>query len=406
MKKALVGSTALVAAGLLSGGAFAQAAVSPINIEVHGNFRVQAGYVNQDDGPGEPGVNRRNFGFGQDSQIQFRGQTKLDNGITVGVQIELEGESGFSALSSAPGTAGTGEVDIVDEAYMWIENSAVWGRIELGNRDAAGNKMFIRQPFVLASRVVGVPTMQAVATPPAAAAATGIGQLAGTPLLTPASQDSNKITYYTPRFLNNALQLGISYTPDNTENNGRFGVGFAKTDASAGAGQQGDILNLGFNYTTKFGAADVRLAGSYDKGNQESTDADTTDRNQWAIGGQISYMGWTVGGAYMKDDAFFNNSTIPGESDDIHWVVGVTYATGPWLMGVEYYHRKVESLTAAGVRNGDDEVTEWGISVRRSMGGGFTIGGGIRFYDWEDNVNAAANENSATEILLETTLTF
>jgi hypothetical protein len=87
-------------------------------------------------------------------------------------------------------------------------------------------------------------------------------------------------------------------------------------------------------------------------------------------------------------------------------VVGVTYQTGPWLMGVEYYHRTVESLSATGVRNGDDEVTEWGISVRRSMGGGFTIGGGIRFYDWEDNLNARANENSATEILLETTLTF
>ncbi|MSO66155.1 MAG: porin [Alphaproteobacteria bacterium] len=411
MKKALIGSTALVAAGLLgSGGAFA---ADPIKLGVFGNFRVQAGYVTQSDSSGEVGFNHRNFGFGQDSQIQFRGSTKLDNGITVGVQIELEGEAGITRSSqtvTSPigttgtipggGLEGTGETDVVDEAYMWIENTAVWGRIELGNRDPAGNKMAVRQPFVLGTSILGAETMQAVSTPP--------GQqvgFAGSGLIAPGTQDANKITYYTPRFFN-GLQLGVSYTPDVTENNGRFGVGYARTDRSAAGGVQGDVISVGFNYTNKVGVANLQLSGSYDKGSQESTDTDTEDQRDWSLGVNISYQAWTFGGIYEKLRNSPNTTTITNKSDNIQWAVGVSYSWGAWLAGIEYYNGKAEVLTSAGVANGDDKLTEWGVSIRRTLGPGVTLGGGIRFYDWEDNANAAANENQATAIIVETALTF
>ena len=66
MKKVLLGSTALIAAGLLAGPVMAQSAApgkqpQPLRLGLGGYFQAYGVYVNQPDSPGEYGVDRRQF---------------------------------------------------------------------------------------------------------------------------------------------------------------------------------------------------------------------------------------------------------------------------------------------------------------------------------------------------------
>ena len=128
MKKVLYGTTALVAVGALA--APAQAA-DPIQIGVSGYWY---GYVGlevdgQDDNIGEPGANKRSHALWHESEVKFSGETTLDNGITVGVDIQLEGET-------------TG--DQIDENYIYIEGN--FGRVELGEIDGASFRTSVFLP--------------------------------------------------------------------------------------------------------------------------------------------------------------------------------------------------------------------------------------------------------------------
>jgi outer membrane protein OmpU len=397
MKNALIGTTALVAAGLISGGAIA---ADPIKLGLSGNFRAVLGYANQDDGVGQAGRDRRDFGIGHDSKINFSGKTTLDNGIEVGVHIELEPESDARGnTNNANGNRDTlGEVDVIDEAYIYLENQKTWGRVEMGDRDGASNKMANIGPTVLGTSIVGVATIQAV-SPPAAGSA-------GNPLLTAGSRgtlagDSTKITYYSPRFA--GFQLGASYTPDRVENQGRFGIGIAAVDTVAAApGAQGDIMDISANYVMTFGKVGVRASAGYTKGDQESTAVGTFDEDELIIGGQVSYGAFAFGGAWLKGDVNVNTGGAANRKEDetILRLAG-SYSIGPWLAGIEYANKSVDQTAG-----GEDEVTIWGLAARRTLGPGVTLGAGIRRWDWEDNAGVAANENEATEVLVETSFTF
>jgi len=87
MKKVLIGTSALIAVGLLT--AQGASAADRISLGVSGNYRVLGGFVNQDDGTGQSANGSRNHGIGTDGKINFSGSTTLDNGIEVGVRVEL-----------------------------------------------------------------------------------------------------------------------------------------------------------------------------------------------------------------------------------------------------------------------------------------------------------------------------
>jgi hypothetical protein len=114
MKKALYGSTALAAAGLLAGAA---QAADKIKLGVGGYFQAFGVYSDQDDGVGEPAANLRDHHIAREGEIYFRGSTALDNGIEVGVLVQLE------ASTCA---------DQIDQSYIWFEGasaSSAWAII-------------------------------------------------------------------------------------------------------------------------------------------------------------------------------------------------------------------------------------------------------------------------------------
>ncbi len=112
-KQLLLGSTALIV-GALAAPDFA-VAEEKLTLDVRGykNEYFGLGSIENDSNPGEDLTSHFS-----DGEIHFKGSTKLDNGLTVGVQIELEaGESG----------------DQIDEAYTWIRGD--FGKVVIGSEN-------------------------------------------------------------------------------------------------------------------------------------------------------------------------------------------------------------------------------------------------------------------------------
>ena len=125
MKKLLLGSTALVAGGLMAAPAMA---ADPIKIGVGGyyQFFVNAGQIegsyalNQSSTSAGNGVSYKGLSFYQEGEIHFTGQSKLDNGTTVGLTVELEGwNSGISTTATA------GSVRQIDRKSTRLNSSHV-----------------------------------------------------------------------------------------------------------------------------------------------------------------------------------------------------------------------------------------------------------------------------------------
>ena len=109
MKKILFASSALVAVAVAGS---AQAS-EKIQLQVGGYMEQWIGMSDADN----TASGGRYNAFQSDTEVHFKGNTTLDNGIEVGAVIELEGE-----------TSG----DQVDEQYLYINGG--FGRIEMGQK--------------------------------------------------------------------------------------------------------------------------------------------------------------------------------------------------------------------------------------------------------------------------------
>src|SRR5690606_5057893 len=120
MKKVLLGTSALVAAGMMA--STPVLAAEKISVRVGGYMEQWFGYTSVDD---RAGRDLDGFNHISDSEIFFVGSTTLDNGIEFGVNVQLEANS----------NAG----DQIDESYLYAQGS--FGEINLGDENSAMYKM-------------------------------------------------------------------------------------------------------------------------------------------------------------------------------------------------------------------------------------------------------------------------
>ena len=396
MNKILMGTTALVAAGILAGSA---AAADKVKLGVGGYFHAQLIFASQDDGTGvdltsgtvddEPGANRRTHKVAREGEIHFSGSTTLDSGIQVGAQVQLEAE-----------TCG----DQIDESFIWFSGS--FGRFVIGSENSAAYLMMIRPGGTLFGLGFGDPTFRHFNIGNGVAGA-GTNGAAGLGLVSFTS-DSEKLTYFTPRL--SGLQLGVFYTPDNCEENGggiaACGGTYAGFQSDHGSGQQSEVVEIGANYTRKVGSLDVGLSGGWAAANAEATAAgataaNTEDRDAWSIGGRLGVSGVGVSATYVHDDM---GSSV-NNSDYTYFGLGASYALGPWTMGLEY--GKFERGT--GLVAGNDGLSAIELGAKYAFGPGITMGAGVQFIDLDDSrpTNTGQNqENDATVFILATSIGF
>ena len=262
MKKLLLGSTALVVGGLMAAPAMA---ADPIKMGVGGyyTFYGAAGNIDPTYAMNGSVTNYKGFGFLQEGEIHFIGQTKLDNGTSVGLTVELEAWNPSSAVANAQ----------IDEAFLFAFGD--WGRVEVGSRDAATYRMYYGSP----SAFIGWGAIQHNhnwANLSAQANNKAYTRMTAT-TNTPTWQDVNRINYFTPRFA--GLQIGVGYAPK-LNVHGANGAGLASGPGN-GAGICGynnatnvaacptadyawqDLFDVGANYLNKFGDFTVALYGAF-----------------------------------------------------------------------------------------------------------------------------------------------
>jgi hypothetical protein len=379
MKKILLGSTAL-AATLVSGAAMAE---EPIKLSLGGYFRAYGIYQNND----VPDL--RSTYLSQQGRIAISGSTTLDNGITVGVYTQLRaGESGNQ--NNAAGT--------VRRAYGFFEGS--FGRLEFGSADGAALAMGYASPDPAPAAGVNSPNFYPNAPSrvfggTASGTATNFaGALGSTPTTYQNWDGQNtKLTYFTPRVA--GFQFGVSYTPSSCQTGPSAGsrcsgLGNAETDNDVG--DQSEVWQLGLNYTNTFGGVDVAVSGTYLTATLEAQDLTTgpgtgfdrfKDRESYSFGANLGYMGFTLGGAYLHDNAGVENVDVDA------WDVGLKYVTGPWSAGVQYIESTRSNpygSIAVGGFGGEDSVKAFMIGAGYALGPGINLGIGYQSWSWDSTI--------------------
>ncbi len=357
-----MGTTALVAAGIAAPGI---QAAEKIRLTLGGYFDAFIVAGSQDEGAGQSAAGFRGHGIGRESEIFFRGKTRLDNGIEFGVNVQLEGET---------------SADQIDESYIWSEGR--FGRIELGSEDPVTDSMHVGAPNPIGSAAINSPDNLHIQTGGNAAASPAtIANISG---------DSDKLSYFTPRFA--GFQLGASYTPDNTEEAG------GALRAANTAGQQSEIVEVAINYEGSFGDVGLALSGGYAAADLEVAAAGAKNQRQWSVGGALTFGGFELGAAWRQDDL----GTTGSNTDREDLAVGISYGTGAWTIGAQYAIGEVE----AGAAGGKDTSEGLELGATYSVGPGIDLTGGVQFWKLDDNLNAPGSENDATIFIIGTNISF
>ncbi|MBV8393190.1 MAG: porin [Alphaproteobacteria bacterium] len=351
MKKLLLGSTALAVGGLIAAPAMA---ADPIKIGVGGyySFFAIAGQVEGVYALNGTSIQYKGLNFYQEGEIHFIGQSKLDNGTTVGVRVELEGWDPSATTANAQ----------IDEAFLFAFGD--WGRIEFGALDMAAYKMWYGAPSALINFGFGNPNSgiswmngAATANNMAAIHLVNGGQIAGQ------IQDGERINYYTPRFA--GFQLGLGYAPKLQVAGTNFPASNALAPGNPNAAVCGypnptasttcptndyawqDEFDVGLNYLNKFGDVAVAaffgfMMANYVPGTQPFagganiiTGANLGPWRQLSAGLQLSYAGFTLGGAFLWDNNGMGANYFTGVDNDVRlYEVSLMYETGPWQVSI------------------------------------------------------------------------
>jgi len=403
MKKLLMASTALAAVALAPGEGWAQAAPPagpPIKLGLGGYFQFYGVAGSQSDSAGAVGTNKHDFDVKREAEIWFLGQAKLDNGLMIGVDVQLEAES-----------CG----DQIDESYIWFQGG--WGRVILGSENAAGYLLSVGAPTVdanfdgqdpnyrLFSGVLGE-GRGALGT--AAGAGTNIFSIKGIDAsVVDITGDSEKITYLSPRIA--GFRGGISYTPDNTEDGtiaGQKGGSFAGIAPNNNIGQFSNVIGAGVNFEGALGPTSLLAGVSYEKGFREQDAAIggvrlfKDSREAYSVGFDVGFFGFHLGALYYRDDNGLRNA-----GDQTSWALGLTWTAGPLTVGGNYYDGQRDARSLAGGEIPDERLRRILLGGRYVLGPGVDIRSSVQYYQY-DAPSAADLNNNAWFFVLGTNFTF
>ncbi len=358
MKKILFGTTALLAAG-----AFASAAQAsdPIKLQLGGYMEYWVAGASQDSAFSTP-VN--SFDIQGESEVWFVGKTTLDNGMVIGVQVELEAGSNNNGATTN---------DIIDESYLWVEGK--YGKAIVGSENDAAYLMAVSAPN--ASDMGGAfVTSEADTIMYLPVPVSALDAIPNT------LSDENKFTYFTPKFY--GFQAGASYIPSNAASGDDDNT---TTETIRKNRNFDEAWAFGLSYAGEFSGVGVKASGHYV----------TIDMNTTAGGGEVqefggglslSYQGFTVGGA-VKRKVAGTDTADQAATDGFAWNAGVMYAEGPYKVSLNYATSDVRGAATVG----NDEVDVWRLGGAYALGPGVNVFAELAYSDAQDETGLAANGN-------------
>ncbi|MEM0988919.1 MAG: porin [Pseudomonadota bacterium] len=352
MKKVLLGTSAIALAGAFA----APASAAEWDVRVGGYMEQHVVYGSSDS---PTGTDFDGVDVQSDTEIFFLPSITLDNGIKIGANIQLEGNTGG---------------DQIDESYLFIRGS--FGEVNLGSENSAGYKMGYSAPDV---SFYGLNSGSTTAIIPSN---TGAGffraTLGSTFLENAANNDAQRITYYSPRFA--GFQVGVSYARDAGQDNS------ARADCDA-AGTTCDYFDIGANYVNSFGGFDVAVSGRY--GIATTAGPGATDPEVFGFGLNLGFGGFTIGGSWGEQNGTAAN-------DGTAYDVGVSYETGPWGVSFTYFRGENHdntnplALNAAGTASANDETfDQFMLAVDYKLAKGVRLGAYGGYLDFDEEFGTA-----------------
>ncbi len=351
MKKILLGTTALVTAGILAGPALAS---DPLKVTVSGNVVTGFYFIDSDNVDGVSFQDTKVAVVARNIDIKAEGT--LDNGLVAGVDAKLQLDNDWN------GTGGS--FASFRQLFGYLEGG--FGKFEIGGTDGAAYKMHYTSPWFVPGNGVDSPNIQN-----GVSSANVFGTLYAAPISSTFSlmaTDSNKVSYFTPRLA--GFQLGVSYTPDAShhgpQENGT--VVLPKDSNGNSFNNINRVFEVALNYAGTLAGVDVGVDGFYTTGDSTAPGADP---EEYGAGLNLGYAGFTLGGAYYKssDMAGTRLSFAVADASRKTWTAGLKYATGPWTVGVAYLDSKDSNDSFSFFD--DRKTSTW------QVGGGYNIGSGV-----------------------------
>jgi outer membrane protein OmpU len=362
MRKLLLGTSALVAAAGLTTAASAQTS-EPIKMRISGYYGAAMGFLAQkNNAPGQAGFGHRDHAFKQDTEVHFLGETKLDNGLIVGVHFEFEGTDQPATVGTATATAAGGAAtvvagDQVDETWMYFKGS--WGELRFGDEDDVRKLKAYVAPVADPSNTFGVnsPLLAFTNSP-----------LGTNTTTTNVENDQTKIIYFTPTIF--GFSFAASYAPDSQSHavragaggngGGQLGAGGGTSSIpngstpllgnGAGTNDNSYAWSVAGNYDGKFGDFTLGIGVGYTEGTPERAGSvsgaggvlGTADQvRAGRAGGVIGFGPFKIGGSYEKVKGIVGNANATTQCvgtaftcEHSIWDAGATYTIGPFSVGL------------------------------------------------------------------------
>ena len=322
MKKLLLGTTALVAAGAFAVAAQADEMMAePVSVGVGGYTTGAFGIAS--DSSGAQRGQEINYVY----EIGVSGSTTLDNGITVSVSGQLGRSSGAdtTACEELPCGGGTD----FDEVHTTLSGS--FGSLRIGRTESAAFNSTVAAPGAGIGGMLGVNYSWFSTAAPAVNTYSGIGV-----------EDALKIVYTSPNF--NGLSIGMSYAPEDADSAfpGRSTEGL------------GEHTAVGINYSTDF------MEGgslSFGIGYEMAAASAGADPEAMRFGVNVSVDQLSFGGSMLDDE----NTATAGNAYDI----GASWSEGATEIGIQYGADDTGSTAKAA------------LHVTYTLGPGVLVGGQV-----------------------------
>ena len=284
MKKVLLGTTALIAAGAFAGAAQADEMMGPVKVGVGGYYRAAIGFFDQDGA-----MNDRGHTIQQNIEINVAGETTLDNGMTAGVNVWLDGNVGFQ--------------DDTSETRLYL--SGGFGQFTIGQFESAAQLGTVWAPGGNAN--FGVKSQ--FFSPGGGASWQGIiGN----------NEDDVTLMYSSPVF--NDISFSASYAPEDTK------TSYAERGTND-AGEISETTTFSLNFSQPIMGGTVSAGFGYETGTVEACTG-ACDATSLRGGLVVSIDEISIGGAMLEIENQGSTTT--------HTDVGIGWTQGGMSIGLQY----------------------------------------------------------------------
>jgi hypothetical protein len=363
-------------AGIASLATAAQAS-DGVKLDVGGFFQTAYQGVFDHKNENSFGNHRNADRFLHNAEVWFKGETTLDNGLTVGARVELEGENSD---------------DQIDHAFVYW--SGGFGKVQIGSQDNAIGGYCLLPPGATANFSAYSPASWGSNDP--------IGSNAA---CLDVLGNSQSILYITPNF--SGFQLRLGYTPsNNAEDYTQAGVDAHGTPSNVnGTAHHSFAAYASYDYAGDGWGVDWAGGGSWQTEFNHTGGANDGRSSDYQTDLNVTLGNFAIGGImeYFDTGGHDNNAYVLGG--------GMSYGIDAWTVGLQgsHGHYDGENLGFTANPGGSRNLNRIIATGSYAMGPGVTLDAEVGYTWFHDSGDAATGDTDsyhAADISIGSALTF